>query len=637
QHGEQVVRVERAVNQRLAGADVLAFLHVDVDAAGDQVLLDGAAVLALDRDLALSLGHFPVFHDAVDFADDGGVAGLARLEQLDDAREAAGDVLRLGGLAGDFGQHVAGMDVVAIGDHEVGARGHEVLFPRAARGVADEHGGLVLLVARRQRNDELGKSGDLVHLLFDGDAGLEVLELDGAADLGEDGEGVGVPFADDLADGDRHAFRHLEVRAIHEVMAFFFAALVVHHGDEAGAVHGDEVAVAALDRLHVNELDEAGTLDLDLGLLGDAGGGAADVEGAHGELRAGLADGLRADDAHGLAHLDHASGGQIAAIAAGADAAAGFAGEHGADFDALDARGLNGAGQFLADVLVDLADHIAFVVLEAFEGDAADHAVAQGLDFHAGLEDGLHVNAFGSAAVEFADDHVLGHVHQAAGEVAGVGGLERGVRQALARAVRGDEVLEDGEALAEVGSDGGLDDLAGRLGHEAAHAGKLADLLLGAAGAGVSHDVDGVDDALLIALLEDLEHFFGDFFGDVAPDGDDLVVGLADELFLFRRDDHVVDADGDAGLGGVEEAQFLELVEHAHGEGLAEAQVGVLHQELQALFLEQAVDERHALGQMVVEDHAADGGVDELAGEHDGLRVSDVLVVEGGAQVNHLA
>ena len=37
---------------------------------------------------------------------------------------------------------------------------------------------------------------------------------------------------------------------------------------------------------------------------------------------------------------------------------------------------------------------------------------------------------------------VLRHVDQTAGQVAGVGGLERGVGEALAGAVRRDEVLE---------------------------------------------------------------------------------------------------------------------------------------------------------------------------------------------------
>ena len=108
-------------------------------------------------------------------------------------------------------------------------------------------------------------------------------------------------------------------------------------------------------------------------------------------------------------------------------------------------------------------------------------------------------------------------------------------------------------------------------------------------------------------LLHRLEHLLGDFFGDVAPDGDDLVVALAvgdgavevlllhlddflfgvfDQRELVAGDEHVVDADGDAGLGGVLEAQFLELVEHLHGALQAEAQVAVIAELLHALFLD---------------------------------------------------
>ena len=86
-------------------------------------------------------------------------------------------------------------------------------------------------------------------------------------------------------------------------------------------------------------------------------------------------------------------------------------------------------------------------------------------------------------AVLFRDDAVLGHVDQTAGEVTGVGGLECGVGQTLAGAVGGDEVLQHREALTEIGGDGGLDDLTGGLGHQAAHTGQLAHLVLAAASA----------------------------------------------------------------------------------------------------------------------------------------------------------
>ncbi len=61
------------------------------------------------------------------------------------------------------------------------------------------------------------------------------------------------------------------------------------------------------------------------------------------------------------------------------------------------------------------------------------------------------------------------------------------------------EVLEHREAFAEVGLDRRLDDLARGLGHQAAHAGELADLLDAAAGARVGHQEDRVQVDLAVA------------------------------------------------------------------------------------------------------------------------------------------
>ncbi len=172
--------------------------------------------------------------------------------------------------------------------------------------------------------------------------------------------------------------------------------------------------------------------------------------------------------------------------------------------------------------------------------------------------------------------------------------------------MRRDEVLQHGQPFTEVGGDRRLDDFAAGLGHQTAHTGELADLLFRAAGAGVRHDVNGVDAALFVLVFEGLEHFVGHALGDVAPDGDDFVVTLAvgdgavevlllhfddfllgvfHELVLVARDEHVVDADRNAGLGGVGEAQLLQVVEQDDGVLEAEPQVGVIHQLLNALFL----------------------------------------------------
>jgi hypothetical protein len=83
------------------------------------------------------------------------------------------------------------------------------------------------------------------------------------------------------------------------------------------------------------------------------------------------------------------------------------------------------------------------------------------------------IDAADGAAVDLGDDAVLRHVDQTARQIAGVGGLQRRVGQALAGAVRRDEVLQHVQAFAEVRRDRRLDDLAVGLGHQAAHAGEL--------------------------------------------------------------------------------------------------------------------------------------------------------------------
>ena len=68
--------------------------------------------------------------------------------------------------------------------------------------------------------------------------------------------------------------------------------------------------------------------------------------------------------------------------------------------------------------------------------------------------------------------------------------------------MRGNEVLQHREALAEIRGDGRLDDLARGLGHQTTHTRKLPNLLLRSASAGVGDDVDRIDRALFILFLD---------------------------------------------------------------------------------------------------------------------------------------
>jgi hypothetical protein len=198
----------------------------------------------------------------------------------------------------------------------------------------------------------------------------------------------------------------------------------------------------------------------------------------------------------------------------------------------------------------------------------------------AAFDHGLQGDAPGRAAVFLGDDAVLRHVDQTTRQIARVGGLQRGVGQTLAGAVGGVEVLQNGQAFLEVRDDRRLDDLAGRLGHQAAHPAELLHLGLRTAGAGVGHHVDRVDlpsrPSGRGSGPSDLgHHLVGDAIGGLGPGVDDLVVLLtlgdqavgvlllvlldqlrvSDQFGLAGRDDDVVLAEGDAGLGGFLEAQ----------------------------------------------------------------------------------
>src|SRR5581483_3581298 len=158
-------------------------------------------------------------------------------------------------------------------------------------------------------------------------------------------------------------------------------------------VHGNQVAALGTDGDEVLEPNDAGVLGIDTRLLADSRRRTTDVKGTHGELRAGLADGLRGDDAGGFAEFDQAAGSEVASVAQGADTALGFAGEHRANLDALHAGGLNLNGQLFRDFLVEIDDDVAFVVLDLLQRNAADDAIAHVLDDVASFHDGSDVDA----------------------------------------------------------------------------------------------------------------------------------------------------------------------------------------------------------------------------------------------------
>src|ERR1700674_717049 len=320
------------------------------------------------------------------------------------------------------------------------ARGHEVTLAGFA---LDHDCGLALLVGRI-RHHVTRQSGDFVHFFMKRDTFLEVLELDRTADFGQDRESVRVPLDHYLSELDWVAFVDLDLGAVDDGVALALAALLVNYRDRALAIHDHQVAGLGFDRLDADKTHGASGFGFQTRLFGNSRCRTADVEGTHGELGSRFTDGLGSDDSGGFAKFHEAARSQVAAVAHNADAALGLASEHGADFHPFDTGSLNRAGKFFRDLLVDVDDHIAVVVLELFERHAAHKAIAQCLDDFAAFDDTRDVDAVHGAAVVFADDYVLGHVDEPTREVAGVGGLERRIGQTFSRAVGRDEILQHG-------------------------------------------------------------------------------------------------------------------------------------------------------------------------------------------------
>ena len=355
--------------------------------------------------------------------------------------------------------------------------------------------------------------------------------------------------------------------------------------------------------------------------MGDVlAGDTAPVEGTHGQLGARLADRLGGDDAHGVAQLGQFAGCQVAPITEGADTDLGFALEHRAHRD-------DKAFLFPMD-LVDLPDEAGrqLLILLGYDGRLAlagqiqgQHAPEQvivdsgGLVFSV-LEAQRYFQVFPGAAVLFADDDILGHVHQSPGQVTGVGRPQGGIRESLAGTVGGDEELEHAHALHQARLDRALHGLTLRIQHQTPHAGQLVHLVGITTGAGIGHHVERVE------LIEVLVHGLGHLVGRLVPLLHDQLVPLAfgdeaaivlriylsdlaliviEDLTLLRRDNDVVFADRHAGVGGIPETEGLDHVQHlrhCYGAVLVD-QVG--DQAVHLLLVDGEVDESPA-GEVVV-------------------------------------
>ena len=251
---------------------------------------------------------------------------LAGLEELGNARQTAGDVLRLRGLARDLRDDVAGVDRLAFLRDDVRADRQEVarveVACSAASAVSPVSGSLMRdaraeIRGARLDDDLAREAGDLVELLHHVTPSTRSPYFTMPPTSVRIGVANGSHSATSLPGLTRSPSSHLEHRAVDEAVVLALAAGVVDDDELAVAVHDDDRAVLALRRaLALRKRDDAFGARLERALLDLAARRrTTDVERAHRELRARLADRLGGDDADRLADVDAVAARQVAAVA----------------------------------------------------------------------------------------------------------------------------------------------------------------------------------------------------------------------------------------------------------------------------------------------------------------------------------
>ena len=396
-------------------------------------------------------------------------------------------------------------------------------------------------------------------------------------------------------------------------MALALTALLVHDQQLGVPAHHDLVALAVLDQSFVLELHLAADGGFDVRLLRATLGSAADVERPHGQLGSWLADRLGRDDTDSLADIHRGAAGKVTSVTLAADTGLRLAEKCGTDDRLVDTRFLHALGMFLGHHLAGRDDDVAGgKIYHVLGHDPAQNAVIQCLDDITAVHHRADRQALAGAAIRLVDDTVLRHIDQTAGQVTRVRGLQRRIGKTLAGAVGRVEIFENVQAFLEGRDDRCLDDLARRLGHKSAHAGKLLDLRRRAAGTGMRHHPDRVDRLAVTNGRNTLHHLVGDEIRTARPDVDNLVVllalsdqaveillleglhlgfGLVDVFFLQVGGRQVGDTERDAGVTGLAETKRHQPVTEDDRVLLAAVTVDVVDHVTDLLLGHQLVDQ----------------------------------------------
>ena len=364
------------------------------------------------------------------------------------------------------------------------------------------------------------------------------------------------------------------------------------------------------------------------------------MERTKGQLRTRLADSLCGHHADSLAFLHEFTCSQVAAIALGANAVLGFAGEHGTDLHGVDIGGDDSLGLRFTNLLAGSDDKLACLgIINVVNTHTTQDTIVQRLVHGVAVLDLGSGQTTERTAVVLGDDHVVADVHQTAGQVTCVGGLQGGIGQTLTCTVRTDEVLEHRHTLLEVGKNRVLDErvtVGGtgflRLGHKTTDTRQLLDLSLRTTGTRFHHHVHSVE--ALVGLGHLFHEDVGQVFVDLTPYADDAVVAvvvgdlthvvhlgdvlhlgvtLSNHLVFLGRDDDIVERKAQAAFEGHGVTQVLDVVQEDSGTSHTACLDDAADDITQRTFLEDDIYVTHLFGDVFVDHQTTRSRLDEFA------------------------
>ena len=142
---ENIVGIHSSIHQRLASPHPVAFMHVDVLASRHQVFAFLAAV-CLDNNLTGTALKSSEPDNAVYLGNDGLLLRLASLEQLGNARQPTGDILRFRRLTGDLRQNVPSGHHFSLRHRNMGSGGKLVAAQGGVLLILHRHAGLAFFI-----------------------------------------------------------------------------------------------------------------------------------------------------------------------------------------------------------------------------------------------------------------------------------------------------------------------------------------------------------------------------------------------------------------------------------------------------------------------------------------------------------